>query len=298
MTNNSFHYVLLSLLSLFLLNIGSDEAHCGSSMEAASNALDTPSQSISELQPPEWHIGDSWVVETEIFDQGNIMKRSDEIGWTEKQAWRFKVLGIDGTNNHRCYHLQISPINGNACPYHFMFWLRVADLQVNAFQIIYPADDYGSNQRRPRSIRKQINETQTPDAFFDYFKTRFPSLPLWLIPQFNNDTMPSASSADTSRAQTKMSQKIVSHSDALPSENAAGALPYRETATRNGPYHKVTLVYGDTHEIQYWEHGRPWPVYGYKSGKNGMEKLYRLTQIRRMKDPKAKHPGPEDPALD
>jgi hypothetical protein len=43
----------------------------------------------------------------------------------------------------------------------------------------------------------------------------------------------------------------------------------------------VTLAYGDAQEIQYWEDGRPWPVYGYKSGKNGMEKLYRLTQIRR-----------------
>jgi hypothetical protein len=281
MTDKSFHYVLLSLLFLLLLNIGFDEAYCGSRMEAALNSLDTQSQSTSELQPPEWQIGDSWVVETEIFDQGNIMKRSEEIGWTEKQAWRFEVLGIEGTNHRRCYHLQISPISGNACPYRFMLWLRIPNLQLNAFQIVYPADDEGSNRRRPHSIRKQVSETQTPDAFFDYFKTRFPSLPLWLIPQFASGTVPSASSADTPRTHTKLGQKIATHSGAFPSEHAAGVLPYRAAAASKGRYHRVTLAYGDAQEIQYWEDGRPWPVYGYKSGKNGMEKLYRLTQIRR-----------------
>jgi hypothetical protein len=285
MANKSFRYVLNSLLFVLLLNIGSGGAYCGSSIEAAKNSLDTQSQAESDFQPPEWQIGDFWVVETEIFDQGNIMKWSDEMGWSEKQAWRFEVLGIESANDCRCYHLQISPINGNACPYDLLLWLRIPDLQVNAFQIVYPADDFGSNRRRPRSIRKYIPATRTSDAFFDYFKARFPSLPLWLIPQFNSDPVPSASSADMPRPHTKLGQKIATHSGAFPSEHADAISPYRAVETSKGRYHKVTLAYGDAQEIQYWENGRPWTVYGYKSGKNGVEKLYRLTQVGRRNAP-------------
>jgi hypothetical protein len=285
MTNKYFHYVLHSLLCVLLINIGSDGAYCGSSIEATAKSLDTQSQSESGLQPPEWQIGDWWVVETVIFDQGNIMKSPDEMGWSEKQAWRFEVLGIESANDLRYYHLQISPINGNACPYVLLLWLGIPDLQLNAFQIIYPADDSGSNRRSPRSVRKTISGTRTPDAFFDYFKTRFPSLPLWLIPQFNSDSVPSASSADMPRPYAKLGQKIAVHSDPLPSEHADAVLPYRATETSKGLYHKVTLAYGDAQEIQYWEDGRPWTVYGYKSRNNGMEKIYRLTQVGRRNAP-------------
>jgi hypothetical protein len=283
MTKKSFHCVLLSLLFIPLLHIGSDEACCGSGMEAASNSRGTQSQSESELQPPNWQIGDTWVVETEIFAQANTMKRSDEMGWTEKQAWQFEVLGIESIDNRRCYHLQISPISGNACPYAFMLWLRIADLQLNAFQIVYPADDHGANRRRPRSMRKTISATQTPDAFFDYFKARFPSLPVWLLPQFDNHTAPSAPIAATPRPRTKLDQSIATRSDAIPPQHAARVLPHREAATSNARYRKVTLAYGESQEIQYWEDGRPWPVYGYKSGKNGMERRYWLTQVGRKR---------------
>jgi hypothetical protein len=283
MTNGSFRHLLLSLLFALFLNMGFAQALWGSSEEAASNSSDAQSQSESELQPPDWQTGDSWVVETEIFDQGNVMKRADDMGWTEAQAWRFEVLGIESIDNRRNYQLQISSINGNACPYLFMIWLRTSDLQLSAFQIVYPAEDNGSS--RPRSIRKEISETQTPDAFFDYFKARFPSLPLWLLPQFNNDTAPAAPNAYMPGPQTKLNQKIAIHSAPIPSEhapeNAAAVLPYRSAKTSDSRYHKVTLSYGDAQEIQYWEDGRPWPVYGYKSGKNGVEKVYRLTQVGR-----------------
>lgn len=280
MTKKIFHHALMSLLFALLFNIGLDKAYCDSSTEAAATSLDTQRQ--FELQPPDWQIGDTWIVETEIFDQGNTMKNSDILGWTEKQAWRFEVLGIENIDHRRCHHLQISPINGNACPYSFMLWLRIPDLQLNAFQIIYPADEDGSDRRRPRSMRKQISGSRTPNAFFDYFKARFPSLPLWLLPQFNSGKATAASTAaGIPDPHTKLEQKITTRSAPLPVELNTAALPDRTAKTNNGRYHKVTLAYGDTQEIQYWEDGRPWPVYGYKSGKNGMEKLYRLTHVRR-----------------
>jgi hypothetical protein len=285
MTAKYHHYILISLLIVLLLNIGLDEAHCDSSAEAAATSLDTQNQ--FELQPPDWQIGDTWVVETEIFDQGNIMKRSDAMGWTEKQTWRFEVLGIESIDNRPCHHLQISPINGNACPYNFGLWLRIADLQLTAFQIFYPADDSSSNGRPPRSVRKHISGSQTPTVFFDYFKARFPSLPIWLLPKFNTGETPSAARAgDRPGPHTKLGQKIITHSTLLPSDQASAALlPHPTAKTDSGPYHQVTLTYGDAQEIQYWEDGHPWPVYGYKSGKNGMEKLYRLTHIERKSAP-------------
>jgi hypothetical protein len=284
MTNTAFHYFLLPPLLILLLVIGAGIVYCGSNNEVTANALDTQSLPESELQPPDWRIGDSWVVETKIFDQGNIMKMSDNMGWSAKQAWRFEVLGIESTDHRRCYHLQISPIKSNACPYVFMLWLRIPNLQLNAFQIIYPDDDKGSS-RRTRSIRKHVLENLNPDAFFDYFKTRFPSLPIWLIPQFKNDIVPSARSADMPGPHTNLIQKITIHSGALPSERPAVVTPKRTADKSHDRYHKATLTYGDAQEIQYWEDGRPWAVYGYKSGKNGMEKLYRLTQVGRKNSP-------------
>jgi hypothetical protein len=284
MTEKFFHHILISLLCAFLLNFGSDKAYCGSSPNAAANSLDT--QSRSELQPPDWQIGDTWVVETEIFDHGSTMKRSDIVGWSEKQAWRFEVLGIERIDHRRCYHLQISPINGNACPYSLKIWLSTTDRHLNAFQIIYPADDDSSDRRRPRSMRKYMSGNHTPNTFFDYFKARFPSLPLWLLPQFNSSTAQAASrAAGKPGAPPKLGQKITPHSAPLPVAQDTAALPDRTAGTNNGPYHKVTLAYGDAHEIQYWEDGRPWPVYGYKTGKNGMEKMYRLTRVKRNNTP-------------
>jgi hypothetical protein len=285
MTDKSYCYVLLSLIVASFLIFASEQACCGSSTEDAATSLDTQRQ--SELQPPEWQIGDTWVVETEIFDQGNIMKRSDAMGWSEKQAWRFEVLENDSIENHRCHHLQITPIEGNTCPYTFELWLRIADLRLSAFQIVYPADDGSSNRHAPRSVRKHISGNHTPGVFFDYFKARFPSLPLWLLPQFNAGMISPESGASARRGpHTKLGQKITTHSGPLPVDQATATLgPNRTEKTSSSSYHKVTLAYGDSEEIQFWQDGRPWPVYGYRSGKNGMEKRYQLTHIGRENTP-------------
>jgi hypothetical protein len=285
MADKSHRYFWISLLVVSLFNIGSDEAFCDSIPEAAATSLNVQNQ--HELQPPDWQIGDRWVVETEIFDQGGIMKGSDVTGWTEKQAWIFEVLGTDSIDNRRCHHLQISPINGNTCPYTFALWLSIADLQLNAFQIVYPPDNGSSNRHRPRSARKHLSRNGAPDDIFDYLKARFPTLPLWLLPQFNRSMAPSASSATRNLdPPTKVRQTITTHSAPLPIDQAAAPLlPQHLAKTSNGPYHKVTLAYGDAQEIQYWQNDHPWPVYGYKSGKNGMEKRYRLTDIGRIRTP-------------
>lgn len=248
----------------------------------APNSEEKPdSKSDNDLQPPDWKVGDSWTVETEIFVEVRAMPGSTS-AWTPKQVWRFTVEDIKAASKSRQYILSIEPVDDNRCPYKFRFWLRSPDLFVCSYEIS-DRDAGNGSAGTLAPYRKYMAGDGTSSYFFDYFKNRFPTFPISLLPDFNADDSADSkarSQSNLTDAAGKIRQQVTIVFGDPPSEMIEPALISKSTSERDGRYAKVTLECNDFKETQYWKKGLPWAFYGHRGGGGAVEKRFRLVDYQ------------------
>jgi hypothetical protein len=265
---------------LFLMIALTSFYGCGGGGSDAPNSNEKPdTKSENDLQPPDWKVGDSWTVETEIFDQVSAMPGSAS-SWTPKQAWRFEVEDIKAASKSQQYILCIEPVNDNRCPYKFRFWLRSPDLFICSYEISGRDTPDGSSATLT-PYRKYTDGDGTTSYFFDYLKNRFPTFPISLLPIFDDGADNTARSrSNLTVTAGKIRQQITIVSGAPPSDLLDRALISRSASGPADRYAKVTLECDDVKETQYWKNGLPWAFYGHRRGGGAVEKRFRLVDYQ------------------
>ena len=186
--------VLVTIAAIWLLLAG-----CGggsSDSISADNAnQDNGPENGSDFQPPEWSIGDTWRVETEVYEDGRFISGANFSEWSRPMPWLFSVEDIKEASKSRYYILSIEPVDENPCPYVFTLWLRIPDFVIYSIELDYLFRGNPSGNV-PEAPTIKLNAV-------DYFKDRFPSFPLWQLPQFEAQT----EQDDLSKAMSSQREK-------------------------------------------------------------------------------------------
>ncbi len=257
------------------------DTDAGSDSSDISEKVKSEDSQVGDLQPPDWHIGDTWIVETEIYDESPMMPDSTP-SWTAKQAWRFQLEDIKSSSKDQQYILTVRPVDDNRCPYWFKFWLRRSDLFVCSYEIFYQKDTDDS-ETAPAPYRKYVAGDGSSFYFFEYFKNRFPTFPISLIPNFDNaaEAENSRSLSTTSPTSGIIRQQVVAISGEPPADIIDRGLAPRAASEHGDKYFQVTMQYEEFSETQYWKKGLPWPFFGHRKGGGGVEKRFHLRHFRR-----------------
>jgi hypothetical protein len=275
--------IVLLLVTVVLASIcgcGGADTDAGGDSSDISGEMKPDSSPDGNLQPPEWNIGDTWTVETEMFDESPVMPDSTP-SWTAKQAWRFLVEDIKSSSKDRQYILTIKPVDDNRCPYWFKFWLRSPDLFVCSYELFYQ-EDTDDSETALASYRKYIAGDGSSFYFFEYFKNRFPTFPISLLPNFDNTAENIRARSAASPTAGQIRQQVVAISGAPPSDMLNRNLASRATSGHGDEYFEVTMEYEEFTETQYWKEGLPWPFFGHRKGGGSVEKRFHLTDCQRQ----------------
>jgi hypothetical protein len=248
-----------------------------SNTPATSEAADA--KPANEISAPDWQIGDSWVIESEIPDEGRVMAGAvPQDG--ERQKWLFEVADIKGSEKQEYYLLNIKPQDANNCPYAFTFWLRIPDLYVYSYEIMYAGDASGADGSGD-SYRKFMTGNSA-ESYIDYFIPRFPTLPLILTPSFESEerALAASESGIQHRSARRLVQRIaVIKADPPPSSMMRSLNRQMGHTPTADEYTEVTLELGEIQEVQYWQEGLPWPFYGQRSSGGTIEKRFWLCKV-------------------
>ncbi|MCI5146551.1 MAG: hypothetical protein D3923_13745 [Candidatus Electrothrix sp. AR3] len=217
----------------------------------------------SAAEAPQWSVGAWWVIETQAYNPGGIKAGDENIGWQEKQAWRFEVSATETLNEATYYVVLIEPVEGNSCPYIFRFWYRTTDLFVKRYDVLYPETTDGVLTAATKTVTKELNGN-TPAPFAIPY---FPNLPANISPLFfGSDTDPIAMSAASGNAN--QAGVPVQYSEPIVSESAM-PLPdqrIRSSLTAETPTQLINIQQGARVEKQYWNPQLPWSYYSESEG--------------------------------
>ncbi len=240
---------------------------------------ETDAKPANEISAPDWQIGDSWVIESEILDEGRVVSgAAPQDG--ERQKWLFEVADIKSSEKQEYYLLNIKPQDANNCPYAFTFWLRIPDLYVYSYEIVY-AGDAGAADGSSDSYRKFMSGNRA-ESYIDYFIPRFPTLPLIITPRFESEERAlAAPESDIYRrpARRLLQRVAVIKGNPPPSSMMRSLSRQMEHTSTADEYTEVTLELGEIQEVQYWQKGLPWPFYGQRSSGKTIEKRFWLCQV-------------------
>ncbi len=223
-------------------------------------------------EAPEWSVGAWWIVETQAYNPGGIRADAENIGWGEKQAWRFEVSNTDTINSDAYYVVLIRPVEENSCPYIFRFWYRITDLFVGRYEMLYPETTNGLLTEATKTVRKEL-DTDTPAPFVIPY---FPNLPANISPLFlGADTGPAAVSALSENAT--QAGVPVQHIEPLDNVVAMSAPPDLDQRIRNSlsdetPARLITIQQGATLEKQYWNPQLPWSYYSESDSDSSLQR--------------------------
>jgi hypothetical protein len=230
-------------------------------------------QETTLLKPPQWSVGDWWIVESQVYDLGKVVLGSQP-GWRTKQAWRFQVEKIDSMGDQPYFVVSVKPIKENSCPYSFSFWFRVSDRFVGRYELIHPSP----TASKPKVIGPPVVTTDlSPTHAAPFFLTDFPTLPI-VVPLFNVEKKSAAFPAGSGAFETSQEVEQV---DWLPvAEKADSNLLKKMEA---GLIDQMMLVKINTEsgigEQQYWKNGVPWSIYGERFDKTYTSRRYWLVDM-------------------
>lgn len=230
-------------------------------------------QDITSMNPPQWSVGDWWIVESQVYDVGKVVAGSQP-GWRPKRAWRFQVEKIDSIGDQPYFVVSVKPINENSSPYSFRFWFRVSDRYVGRQELIHP----NPTVSKPRVIGPPVVTTDfsATDAA-PFLLTDFPTLPM-TVPLFNVEKKSVSFTAGGRAFETFQELEKV---DWLPVSEKADANLLKKMGA--GSMDQAMLVKINTTsgigERQYWKNGMPWCIYGERFDKTYTSKRYWLVDM-------------------
>ena len=222
--------------------------------------------SCAAAEAPQWSVGAWWVIETQAYNAGGIKPGDDNIGWQEKQAWRFEVFDTEVINNDEYYAVFIRPADENPCPYFFKFWYRTTDLFVGRYEVLYPETTGGVLTEATKTVRREL-AGETPAPFVIPY---FPNLPANISPLFlgsDTDTSAVVLAENANQAGVPVQHiQLLDNVAAMPSpdQRISSSLP-AETPTR-----LINIQQGATVEKQYWNPQLPWSYYSESEGSSSL----------------------------
>ncbi len=229
------------------------------------------------LQPPRWSVGDWWTVDCQVQDLAPMMPGAKP-GWREKQSWRFIVEKEEPFDGRPHFVVAVQPIENNACPYSFRYFLRKPDLFVSRVDMIHPQ---GSRGRAAKA--GTVTKTFTGGPAAPYAAPSFPTLPM-LVPIFGARSSEAAStSLGHPAALGATSQTVEKISPSALMEKAEAALGESAGNFRlEGEAALVRITRGGTAtDSQYWSAGLPWYVYGEQQEGQDLTRRYWLTDTNK-----------------
>jgi hypothetical protein len=235
--------------------------------------------SCAAAEAPQWSVGTWWIVETQAYNAGGIKAGDENIGWQEKQAWRFEVSATEMINNDEYYVVLIRPEEENPCPYVFKFWYRTTDLFVGRYEMLYPETTGGVLTEATKTVRKELaGETPAPFAI-----PYFPNLPANISPLFFGAQADQAENANQTAEQAANQPGVpVQHVEMLSSAEAvSSAMPAPDQRIQAGlseetPTRLITIQHGASVEKQYWNPQLPWSYYSESEGGSSLMRRSRL----------------------
>ena len=225
------------------------------------------------MSPPQWSVGDWWIVESQVYDAGKVVAGSQP-GWRPKQAWRFQVEKIDSIGDQPYFVVSVKPINENSSPYSFRFWFRVSDLYVGRQELIHP----NPTASKPKVIGPPVvtKDFSATDAA-PFLLTGFPTLPM-TVPLFNMEEKPFSYKAGGRVFQ--LSQELEKVDGLTISEKVDAKLLKKMGADS---LNQAMLIKINTKsgigERQYWKDGMPWCIYGERLDKTYTSRRYWLVDM-------------------
>jgi hypothetical protein len=230
-------------------------------------------QDNTSMSPPQWSVGDWWIVESQVYDMGKVVKGSQP-GWRPKQLWRFHVEKIDSIGDQPYFVVSVKPDNNNTSPYSHRFWFRVSDRYVGRQELIHP--NLTASKPKvigPPVVTKDFSSIDTAP----FLSTQFPTLPM-TVPLFNGEGKSIPYKAG-GRA-FHISQELEKVDGLSVSEKADANLIKKMGA---GSLDQAMLVKISTKsgmgERQYWKNGLPWCVYGERTDKTYTSRRYWLVDM-------------------
>jgi hypothetical protein len=241
---------------------------------------ETDPKPADEISAPNWQIGDSWVIESEIVNAARVMAGA-EPPEVERQKWLFEVADIKCSEKQEYFLLDIKAGDKNNCPYAFTFWVRNPDLYIYSYKIMYAGETKAADGSGD-SYRKFITGNNG-ENYIDYFLSRFPTLPLILAPKFESEEweLATAKSDIYHRPARRLLQRVAVIKGSPPATTMERSLKRQMGHPfTTDEYTEVTLELGKIQEVQYWQEGLPWPFYGQRSSGGTIEKRFWLCEVK------------------
>ncbi|MCI5223834.1 MAG: hypothetical protein D3924_14470 [Candidatus Electrothrix sp. AR4] len=219
-------------------------------------------------EAPKWSIGTWWIIESQTYNSGGIKAGEENIGWEEKQAWRFEVSDTEGIDAATYYVVLIRPIHANPCPYVFRFWYRTTDLFVGRYEVLYPETADGIVSEATRAVRKDfIGTAPTP-----FVLQNFPNLPANISPLFLSSSSFSRTLPENPN-QPETPGRPVQHIETVPADITFISDPRISSRLRNEePTRRVRIQHGARSEQQYWNPQLPWSSYSESDGGSSLKR--------------------------
>jgi len=223
------------------------------------------------LAPPPWSVGDWWVVDCQVYNEGRISP--SEPGWTARQSWRFRVENIDSLAGRPHFIVFIQPEQGNSCPYRFRVWFDASSRYVSRYELHHPEP----TATKPRRGGPSVVEHDFSDAEPAPLLTGiFPALPL-TVPLFDVRQESVSFPAGNTEFDIHQSMEAVDAATAL--ENADPNITGRIDASASNSNRLVRLTTpSDLVELQYWNANLPWCTYGERIIRGQVMRRYWLVE--------------------
>ena len=230
-------------------------------------------QDSLSVNPPQWAVGDWWIVESQVYDLGKVVKGSQP-GWRPKRAWRFQVEKMDTIGDQSYFVVLIKPVNDNSSPYSFRFWFRASDRFVGRQELIHPS----ATSSKPKVIGPPVvTKDFSPTDTAPFLLTGFPTLPL-TVPLFAIEEKSVFFSARGRAFQ--MSQQLEKVDGLMVSEKVDANLQKKMggESLDHATLIKISSTSG-IGEKQYWKNGLPWCIYGERLDKTYTSRRYWLVDM-------------------
>lgn len=239
-----------------------------------------------ELQAPDWSVGDWWVVKTQRYDSGDIIRRDTPPRWLPPQGWRFKVEQQESIASQPYFVVAVRPIEDNPCPYWFRYWFRQSDRYIARYEL-HQLKNSTANTRNLASsvVRKDFDPAKT----IPFLTTTFPTLPL-AVPVFVAESEPLETLANDQSIRSaapvyaspefKMLQEVQSIAVKSLTEKAhpdflglVGNIP------QEGNVFVTISTTTALQEKQHWNPQFPWCIYGESVENSEITRRYWLVEM-------------------
>ncbi len=238
-----------------------------------------------ELKPPVWSVGDWWIVKSQVYDSGQMV-RGGTPRWLPPQTWRFDVEKQDSIENQTYFVVAIRPGEDNPYPYWFRYWFRVSDRYVGRYEMYHP--DNSSRTRAQKIGPSVVRKNFAPNRAAPFLTSKFPALPL-TVPLFAGDAERATFAVKESSISSDTSAYTSPEFETIQEIQTIDARTFSEKVnpdflgsigniSKEGNKLITIQTKSSLQEVQNWDPQLPWCVYGKRVENSIMFKRYWLVE--------------------